>query len=76
MWGGIFAGGAQTISAILKFSRSGTLIFGGEQLQLFKPNNFSSKTLGKIKIWPPNGLNNLNSGGTLFKTRKNFQIGF
>ena len=49
MWGGIFAGGAQTISAILKFSRSGTLIFGGEQLQLFKPNNFSGKTLGKIK---------------------------
>ena len=76
MWGGIFAGGAQTISAILKFSRSGTLIFGGEQLQLFKPNNFSGKTLGKIKIWSPNGLNNLNSGGTLFKTRKNFQIGF
>ena len=50
MWGGIFAGGAQTISAILKFSRSGTLIFDGEQLQLFKPNNFSGKTLGKIKI--------------------------
>lgn len=59
MWGGIFAGGAQTISAILKFSRSGTLIFDGEQLQLFKPNNFSGKTLGKIKIWSPNGLNNL-----------------
>ena len=67
MWGGIFAGGVQTISAILKFSRSGTLIFGGEQLQLFKPNNFSGKTLGKIKIWSPNGLNNPNSGGTLFK---------
>ena len=62
MWGGIFAGGAQTISAILKFSRSGTLIFDGEQLQLFKPNNFSGKTLGKIKIWSPNGLNNPNSG--------------
>ena len=46
MWGGIFAGGAQTISAILKFSRSGTLIFGGEQLQLFKPNNFSGKNFG------------------------------
>ena len=61
MWGGIFAGGAQTISAILKFSRSGTLIFGGEQLQLFKPNNFSGKTLGTIKIWSPNGLNNPNS---------------
>lgn len=70
MWGGIFAGGAQTISAILKFSRSGTLIFGGEQLQLFKPNNFSGKTLGKIKIWSPNGLNNPNSGGTLFKIGK------
>ena len=76
MWGGIFAGGAQTISAILKFSRSGTLIFGGEQMQLFKPNNFSGKTLGKIKIWSPNGLNNLNSGGTLFKIGKTFRLDF
>lgn len=76
MWGGIFAGGAQTISAILKFSRSGTLIFGGEQLQLFKPNNFSGKTLGKIKIWSPNGLNNPNSGGTLFKIGKTFRLDF
>lgn len=76
MWGGIFAGGAQTISAILKFSRSGTLIFGGEQLQLFKPNNFSGKTLGKIKIWSPNGLNNPNSGGTLFKIEKTFRLDF
>lgn len=76
MWGGIFAGGAQTISAILKFSRSGTLIFGGEQLQLFKPNNFSGKTLGKIKIWSPNGLNNPNFGGTLFKIGKTFRLDF
>ena len=91
MWGGIFAGGAQTISAILKFSRSGTLIFDGEQLQLFKPNNFSGKTLGKIKIWSPNGLNNPkapakkaaaksaaknNSGGTLFKIGKTFRLDF
>ena len=76
MWGGIFAGGAQTISAILKFSRSGKLIFGGEQLQLFKPNNFSGKTLGKIKIWSPNGLNNPNSGGTLFKIGKTFRLDF
>ena len=76
MWGGIFAGGAQTISAILKFSRSGTLIFGGEQLQLFKPNNFSGKTLGKIKIWSPNGLNSPNFGGTLFKIGKTFRLDF
>ena len=76
MWGGIFAGGAQTISAILKFSRSGTLILGGKQLQLFKPNNFSGKTLGKLKIWSPNGLNNPNSGGTLFKIGKTFRIDF
>ena len=64
------------ISAILKFSRSGTLISGGEQLQLFKPNNFSGKTLGKIKIWSPNGLNNPNSGGTLFKIGKTFRLDF
>ena len=76
MWGGVFAGGAQTISAILKFSRSGTVILGGKQLQLFKPNNFSGKTLGKLKIWSPNGLNNPNSGGTLFKIGKTFRIDF
>jgi hypothetical protein len=52
------------------------LIFDGEQLQLFKPNNFSGKTLGKIKIWSPNGLNNPNSGGTLFKIGKTFRLDF
>lgn len=45
MWGGIFAGGAQTISAILKFSRSGKLIFGGEQLQLF------NQIISQVKLW-------------------------
>ena len=53
MWGGIFAGGAQKISAILKFSRSGTLIFDGEQLQLFKPNNFSKGAVGKYQFLAP-----------------------
>ena len=34
------------------------------------------KTLGTIKIWSPNGLNNPNSGGTLFKIGKTLRLDF
>jgi len=61
MWGGIFAGGSQAISGIMRLSSK---------------LGVTSKILGKFKLWSPNSLTNPNSGGTLFKIGKTFRIDF
>ena len=57
MWGGIFAGGSQMISGIMKATKA--LAPGLKGLKI-----------GKIKLWSPNSLNNPNIGGTILKFGK------
>ena len=57
MWGGIFAGAAQTIAGSMKITRA------------LKPN-FDGFKIGKLKIWSPNITTNENIGGTILKIGK------
>ena len=54
MWGGIFSGGAQLLSAAMKLTRYLTPDFNGSRI-------------GKLKVLSPNSADNPNIGGTLIK---------